>query len=117
MPNSVNLDISTRLDITCRKGDTFLLSITVKDSAGALKDISGYTFLMQVRPSDTDTATPILAIVPTGTSGGVLTATTTATLMAGVASGMYVYDLQATIGGSVHTWFHGLFVVNEDIAI
>ena len=34
MSNSVNLDVSEVLDITCRQGDTFELTVTLKDSAG-----------------------------------------------------------------------------------
>ena len=31
MATNVNLDIASRLDITCRKGDTFTLELTFKD--------------------------------------------------------------------------------------
>jgi hypothetical protein len=34
MASKVNLDISERLDITCRRGDTFELTLTLKDSTG-----------------------------------------------------------------------------------
>lgn len=50
----VNLDVSQTLNITCRRGDTFSLDITLKDSAGdpiALID-NRYQFIMQVRTSE-----------------------------------------------------------------
>ena len=51
MASSVNLDTSDALNITCRKGDTFSITITLKNSAGTLLTLStsGYTFLMQVK--------------------------------------------------------------------
>ena len=51
MASSVNLDTSDVLNITCRKGDTFSITITLKDSAGTLLTLSTseYTFLMQVK--------------------------------------------------------------------
>lgn len=52
---SVNLDTSTRLDITCRRGDTFELTLTLKDGSGTALPLvtDGYKFLMQVRDSST----------------------------------------------------------------
>lgn len=48
---SVNLDTTNRLDITCRKGDTFSLQLTLKDSSGTALPLvtDDYKFLMQVR--------------------------------------------------------------------
>ena len=49
--SKVNLDESSRLDITCKRGDTFSLTITLKDSSGtALQlDTDNYRFIVQVR--------------------------------------------------------------------
>ena len=51
MASSVNLDTSNVLNITCRKGDTFSLTITLKDSSGTALSLStdNYEFLMQVK--------------------------------------------------------------------
>jgi hypothetical protein len=51
MASSVNLDTSNVLNITCRKGDTFSLTITLKDSSGTGLTLStnNYEFLMQVK--------------------------------------------------------------------
>lgn len=51
MANSVNLDTSEVLNITCKKGDTFSLTLTLKDSAGTALTLSTskYEFLMQVK--------------------------------------------------------------------
>ena len=51
MASSVNLDVAERLDITCRRGDTFSLTLTLKDSSGTAITLatSGYEFLMDVK--------------------------------------------------------------------
>ena len=71
MASKVNLDISERLDITCRRGDTFSLTLTLKDSSGTAKTASTmrnvpsgrYAYdLQEILPSATgpDTHTTIL---------------------------------------------------------
>lgn len=122
MALKANLDIAQRLDITCRKGDTFELIITITDSEGAALDLSTYAdFEMDIRPTDEDTGTPILTFINsdfTATAQGILTATKSFTDMAAVESGTFVYDLQATDGSSVRTtWFYGLFTIIDDVTI
>jgi hypothetical protein len=58
---SVNLDTTSRLDITCRKGDTFQLTVTLKDTSGTALPLSTdkYTFLMQVRDRRKNRALPV----------------------------------------------------------
>lgn len=65
--SKVNLDIADRLDITCRGGDTFELTLTLKDSAGAALPLvtDDYTFLMQVK-KNIKTVGPTVLRVPGG---------------------------------------------------
>lgn len=51
MASSVNLDTSEVLNITCKKGDTFSITLTLKDSSGTALTLSTskYEFLMQVK--------------------------------------------------------------------
>lgn len=117
-----NLDIAQRLDITCRKGDTFELVITITDSTGAALDLSAYTdFEIDVRPTDEDSGTPILTFAYSDFAAsnlGVLTATKSYTDMESVEAGTFVYDLQATDGGAVRTtWFYGLFTIIDDVTL
>ncbi len=53
MASSVNLDVAERLDIICRRGDTFSLTLTLNDSSGTAITLatSGYDFLMDVKTS------------------------------------------------------------------
>jgi hypothetical protein len=68
--SKVNLDIAERLDITCRGGDTFELTLTLKDSAGdALPLVTDdYTFLMQVK-KNIKAVGPSVLRVPSGGGG------------------------------------------------
>jgi len=118
---AVSTDVSKRLDITCRKGDTFKLVMQVKDNDGVDVDFSLYTdVLLQVRPHDEDTATPVLELVfadfDTATVGQI-TGIKAAADMALVDAGTYVYDWQFTdASGVVVTWFYGIFKINDDVA-
>lgn len=46
MASKANLDVAEKLDITCRKGDTFELSLNFKDSTGTAIPLvtDGYEF-------------------------------------------------------------------------
>ncbi len=119
MANSINLDVATRVDITCRRGDTFKLELTFTDEDGDALDLSsGYTWKMDVKETDTSSGDIIAddSFTYTGNSSGVLTITATSTIMEGVSGGLYVYDLQSVNGGTVTTWIYGVFKVNEDVS-
>jgi hypothetical protein len=126
MSLSINLDIAKRLDITCRKGDTFSLELFIKDADGVPLNLTTpdkYTFKMEVRPSDSssdvviDTSSSGFTIV--GTDNGVVTISASSTVMSEAPSGLYVYDLEATetFSDNVQTWFFGIFKINEDVTV
>lgn len=118
---NVNLDVAKRLDVTCRKGDTFSLSMIVTDSEGVLVDFGAYTDIaMQVRSTDSDTGTPIIEFAYPAdfdtTTVGTLIVIKDSTFMATVDSGVFVYDMQLTDAtGKTVTWFYGLFKINDDV--
>jgi hypothetical protein len=63
MATSVNLDISQRVDIICRKGDTFDLEFIIEDADGVPVDVTTptvYTFKMEVRENSTAPDPPII---------------------------------------------------------
>lgn len=119
MAAQVNLDTSQRVDITCRKGDSLRLEITFKDDSGAVLNLTGYTWKLDVRETDTSSSAILEddAFTYSGTTQGVLTITAPAATMAGVNGGLYVYDLQSTNAGAVKTWLYGIFKVNEDVTL
>ena len=47
----VNFDTSKKLDITCRRGDSFSLELTLKDSSGNLLNLHNDSFNFLVMQS------------------------------------------------------------------
>ena len=89
---TVNLDTSARLDIICRRGDTFDLTVDFNTTLTTAYPATAWK--LQVRDSDT--------IINDGSSG------------MDVDGGLYVYDLQTDASGT-RTWLHGEFKIIEDI--
>jgi hypothetical protein len=114
MARKLNLDVAERLDIICKKGDSFNMSITVTDESGAGLDLRGYSISIQVRSNAGSTIngvyTPgayILGVTqdknrrqtPCYRSvfcirNGVITITSSATEMSKIDAGVYVYEIQ-----------------------
>ena len=135
MANKVNLDVSEKLDITCRRGDTFSLTVTLKDSSGTALTLSTskYKFLIQVYGAGRRGASPVIGSTNLGVKvsnvfeefdiddSGNVTITATAATMRNVKAGRYVYDLQYVLptssGVDTHTTvLRGNFIVNDDIS-
>ena len=115
--NTVNLDNAQRVDIICRKGDTFSIEVNFYDANNQPINLTGYTWKMEVSESDTS-ATPVLDsndFSYSGNSTGTLFVTATANTMLTINGGMYIYGLQSNDAGTVKTWLYGLFTVNEDV--
>ena len=124
----VNLDSSSRVDIVCRKGDTFELTVDFGQSMSSYIENNG-AFKMEVRTSDDNNAgdavvsmdMAALAQNSSGVATALLVISKSASSMADVAAGTYVYDLQSTKNPNstpvIKTWMSGFFTVNEDISI
>lgn len=125
MSLNINLDIAKRLDITCRKGDTFSLEFVIRDADGSplnLKSPENYTFRMQVRTSDDgdlviSTEENGFSIV--GNENGSVSVLASSSVMDSVPSGIFVYDFEATnvSSSNVQTWFFGVFKINDDVTV
>ncbi|MEK9698329.1 MAG: hypothetical protein VW270_21345 [Candidatus Poseidoniales archaeon] len=139
MATKANLDVAERLDITCRKGDTFELSLNFKDSDGnniaLLTD--EYDFFMQVRSPKKTANTKGALVAGTLSKGdqakgadnssnvgfnfedvddsGNVTVRASADTMANFVAGRYTYDLQYTVNNKTTTVLKGSFTVNDDI--
>ncbi len=137
MASRVNLDISEKLDITCKRGDTFSLGLLLKDSSGTAITLStsNYEFLMQVRGSKNSRSGSrplIMGTVSKGKSAqkggksanftvtvddsGNATFSAASSIMENIDAGRYVYDIQQIVGEVSTTILEGRFVVNEDIS-
>jgi hypothetical protein len=77
MANKINLDTSTRLDIVCRRGDTFNLQLTIKNSSGEKIDITEDRFSFQVRTKATADGNQGLIITTDPSQSGLETPTPT----------------------------------------
>lgn len=137
MANKLNLDKSQRVDIVCRKNDTFSLKLKIEDSSGVAVDLSsGWEFNMDVRHADTDNTLATNRIMSTqitignpgyieadtatsGASGEVIFTCSASDM--GVESGLYVYDIQqvdtSASPNTVETILYGTFQINEDVTI
>lgn len=135
----VNLDTASRLDIICRKGDTFELGVDFGVENIGIQGSDGGTgwgeWRLQVRTSernedstiynttyssngviDSANSTFDFTISDGDATGSKLTITAPANEM--VTSGEYVYDLQHTASGipnRVKTYLYGKFTVVEDV--
>ena len=84
MAAQINLDTAQRVDITCRKGDSFRLELTFNDDANAVLDLTGYVWKLDVRETDTSASAIIEddSFSYSGTDEGVLTITASPATMA-----------------------------------
>ena len=104
--------------IRIRRGDTYTHVVTEYDDDGTLSNLTGNTFLIQIREDSESTSvvatfTTTIINAALGTWQFSLTATQTAAL----AVGVYFYDVQRTYAdSSVHTRFEGEAEVEADIS-
>jgi hypothetical protein len=143
MATQINLDTAQRVDITCRRGDTFDMSLTIQDAGGVTALADNDSFKMEVRVADTDDtaygttagdsndniilstldpssgATKRITFDLTGHATGVVTFTATAATMLTRPSGLYVYDIEMTDTSEtkVTTLIYGTFKINEDVSV
>ena len=145
MAQTANFDTTEILNITCREGDTFSMTVTLKDSSGTGLTLvtDEYTFYMQVKsitsagnkrtgrqiervilqtPSITkdDRSTALLFEVPTIDDSGNVTIEASAETMSQVKPGSYVYDLKyvkpSATGLDTHKGvLRGSFTINSQV--
>tara|TARA_R100001510_G_scaffold57647_1_gene66620 strand:+ start:2607 stop:3056 length:450 start_codon:yes stop_codon:yes gene_type:complete len=145
MASSVNFDTTEILNITCREGDTFSMTVTLKDSSGTGLTLStdNYVFYMQVKSimnagakrggrqiERTVLQTPTLsrdervpALLfedPTIDNSGNVTIEASAETMSRLKPGSYVYDLKyvkpSATGLDTHkAVLRGNFIVNSQV--
>ena len=112
-----------RVDWNFTRGDTwsldFVLSVPTTGSpiTGVPADLSGSTWLLQVREAEADGPLFATATVDaTSQSIGVVLATVASTATTGAMAGTrgYYYDLEQTLGGKVATPVGGYINVGAD---
>jgi hypothetical protein len=134
MANQINLDRSQRVDITCKRGDTFTLNLELKNDSnvalvlGNIQDSSSndlYSYKMEVREADThdDAGTGAQGYILSidgdvdADSIGLVTFTEVHGNMGGdnLDAGLYVYDIQQKITDLGEDGLIGGTGENEDI--
>jgi hypothetical protein len=106
-------------NISARQGSTFNLSFTI-DTDGTVWNLTGYTAAMQVRKATTS-STAILSLtsgsgITLGGSAGTVAVTASASTMASLPAGTWVYDLELTSGnGTVYAILSGKFIIQPEV--
>jgi hypothetical protein len=107
--------MSGKYNIVAEQGATFNLNFTVQID-GVPLNLTGYTFAMQVRRSTSATTTLLNLTSATMTSVGHVSATVSATTMATVPAGRWVYDIELTSSGAeVTRILEGRFIVTPEV--
>jgi len=112
--------VAGQYNIVADQGATFSRNLHWEDSSGNPIDVTGYSARMQVRERFVS-ATPVLSLVsPTnialGGGSGTVVVTVSATLMAAVTAGDYVYDLEMVASNGVVTrLLQGTFKVRPEV--
>ena len=145
MAKAVNFDTTEVLNITCREGDTFSMTVTLKDSSGTgLTFVTDdYVFYMQVKSvsssgnlrggrtvervviqtpsiSKNENTNTLLFEAPTIDNSGNVTIEASAETMSKIRPGSYVYDLKYVKPSSTGLDSHkgvlrGNFTVNSQV--
>jgi len=130
---TANLDIAEKLDIVCKRGDSFNMTITMTDSAGTAINLTDYTFSMEVKSKrieggrvaginnqhvyeETILANASITKEVNAASGQV-SFSVTAETMKTLSPGVYVYDIQYDNTSEVRTILEGLFKINPDVSL
>tara|TARA_R110002096_G_scaffold285676_1_gene479440 strand:- start:750 stop:1139 length:390 start_codon:yes stop_codon:yes gene_type:complete len=127
MATKISSDISTNVDITCRKGDTFSLDAAITNSDGSIFDLSGYYAEFIVTNANDNTVRKFYSNA--GTSGtidyystislnsttGIISINVTGVKM-NVIEGQFKYILRVSASsgdntGNIHTLLDGKFRV------
>ena len=111
-----------RYDIIADQGSTLIRNLKYFDGAGDPVDLTGYTAAMQVRENYGSTAT-VLSLTSEGTaptitlgsSDGLIEVQVSATVMAEIPAGVYVYDLELDDDGVVVKPVRGQFEIRPEV--
>lgn len=110
-------------NITAYRGDTKEWTLTFTDDDDAPVDMSGKTWLAQIRATldEPDSVIATFTVDTTSAATGVLgltlPATQSALLVTVKGKATYYWDLQATESGVVKTWLAGKVTVTGDVSV
>lgn len=134
----INLDTAQRVDVICRKGDTFSLrlTLTTADTPPVAAFQEADVFLFEVRETDTgnlvlnESSAEFKAEVTADSddaTAGYIDLTVSAATMKTMPSGLYAYDVEQKVVNdsegsplttpTVATLIYGTLKVNEDVSV
>lgn len=136
----VNLDTAARLDIICRKGDSFSLAVKFDSEINDTDPLvnegdpeeagADDVWIMTVKETLDSTTTEFdgageAFTLSVASDNKTLNITNSASNMATIPAGLYVYDVQRSTGSNVNpepdvvaditTYLYGTFEVREDV--
>lgn len=120
MTKTLSTDITSKVNITAKRGDRFSLSMIFTDKDKNPIDFTGYTFLMQVKDYEESSTSKLVfetgnGIEITGEGNNVLLFTKSGSEM-NIRAGSYVYDLQSIDpSGEPLTYTAGKFIIVQDV--
>ena len=91
------------VELTLEQGANFNTVLDLKDSAGGILNLAGYTVAAQMRKSYYSTTATNFSITVTDAAAGQITMSMNSANTANVTPGRYVYDVLITSGASVKT--------------
>jgi hypothetical protein len=91
------------VELTLEQGANFNTVLDLKDAAGGILNLSGYTVASQMRKSYYSTSAIDFTISVTDSSAGQITVTMNAETSANVTPGRYVYDILLTSDSNIKT--------------
>lgn len=109
-------------DLRIYQGDTFVLSLTWKDSTGAVIDLTAYTARMHIRKKIASTTTLLelteaSEITLAATSPNiVVTMSAAQTVLTDLERSPGVYDIELTSGGVVSTVVKGNVILVREVS-
>ena len=91
------------VELTLEQGANFNTVLDLKDSAGGILNLAGYTVAAQMRKSYYSTTATNFTITVTDAAAGQITMSMNSANTANVSPGRYVYDVLITSGASIKT--------------
>lgn len=106
------------LNLRLYSGDTFTRSLQFTDSDGVAIDITGWTFLAQIREApNADLVLATFTVTVTDAADGRIDITLSASDVAGLENSRFLsWDLQVTASSAVRTYVRGSVKVDTDVS-
>ena len=108
---------SNQIAVSLKRGDTMRLLVELLDDTGAPVDVTGWSWLSQLRITPDDTDSVVIAVTVPDPPGGSVQLELDPAVTAALPIADYVFDLEATDGGgAVKTLIDGQLRVREDVS-